>query len=92
MAETWLPFLDLYVKLQLRVDRHVASVLASLARHPKLIENTVVVFTSDHGEYGGSHGLRGKGAGVYDEAIRVPLIVTDYSRRLGIVPGPCATS
>ena len=87
VAETWLPFLDLYVKLQLAVDRHIASVLASLARHPKLIENTVVVFTSDHGEYGASHGLRGKGAGVYDEAIRVPLTVTDFSGRLGIVPG-----
>ena len=37
----------------------------------------MVVFTSDHGEYGASHGLRGKGAGVYEEAIRVPLIVKD---------------
>jgi arylsulfatase A-like enzyme len=36
------------------------------------------VFTSDHGEYGGSHGLRGKGASAYEEAIRVPLIVKDY--------------
>jgi hypothetical protein len=37
----------------------------------------VIVFTSDHGEYGASHGLRGKGAGAYEEAIRVPLIVND---------------
>ena len=37
----------------------------------------MIVFTSDHGEYGGSHGLRGKGAGAYEEGIRVPLIVTD---------------
>jgi len=87
IAETWLPFLDLYVKLQLAVDGHVATVLDALARQPRLMENTVVVFTSDHGEYGASHGLRGKGAGVYDEAIRVPLIVTDFSRRLGITPG-----
>ena len=33
----------------------------------QVLENTVVVFTSDHGEYGGSHGLRGKGAGMYEE-------------------------
>jgi arylsulfatase A-like enzyme len=39
--------------------------------------NTVIVFTSDHGEYGGSHGLRGKGASAYEEAIRVPLMVKD---------------
>jgi arylsulfatase A-like enzyme len=88
VAETWLPFLDLYVKLMLEVDSRVAAVLAALATQPKLMANTVVVFTSDHGEYGGSHGLRGKGAGVYDEAIRVPLIVTDLSRTLGITAGP----
>ena len=35
------------------------------------------MFTSDHGEYGASHGLRGKGASAYEEAIRVPLIVKD---------------
>ena len=39
-----------------------------------------IVFTSDHGEYGGSHGLRGKGAGAYEEAIRVPLLVKDHAR------------
>ena len=37
----------------------------------------MILFTSDHGEYGGSHGLRGKGAAAYEEAIRVPLIVKD---------------
>ena len=83
----WLPFLDLYVKLQRNVDRHVQRVLAALARRPRVMANTVVVFVSDHGEYGGSHGLRGKGAGMYDEAIRVPLVLTDFTGRLGLQPG-----
>jgi arylsulfatase A-like enzyme len=48
--------------------------------------NTVVVFTSDHGEYGASHGLRGKGAGAYEEAIRVPLIVKDLRGKLTSAP------
>jgi arylsulfatase A-like enzyme len=82
----WLPFLDLYVKLQLEVDRHVGRVMATLARRRKVMSNTIVVFTSDHGEYGASHGLRGKGAAMYEEGIRVPLIVTDRSGRLGAVP------
>ncbi len=73
----WLPFLDLYVSLQLEVDRHVGHILQTLASRPNVAANTVILFTSDHGEYGGSHGLRGKGAGVYEEAIRVPLIVKD---------------
>jgi arylsulfatase A-like enzyme len=73
----WTEFLNLYAKLQLEVDRHIGQVLDTLARRPEIAANTVVVFTSDHGEYGGSHGLRGKGAGAYEEAIHVPLLVKD---------------
>src|SRR5262249_9459150 len=62
---------------QREVDRHVGRVLDALESRPRVAANTVIVFTSDHGEYGASHGLRGKGAGAYEEAIRVPLIVKD---------------
>ncbi len=75
--EAWLPFFDLYLKLAAQVDRHVGRVLKALYARPELAANTVVVFTSDHGEYGGSHGMRGKGGAAYEEGIRVPLIVKD---------------
>jgi arylsulfatase A-like enzyme len=77
LERAWLPFLDLYLKLLSDVDAHIGAVLATLASRPDVAANTVVLFTSDHGEYGASHGLRGKGAGAYEEAIRVPLIVRD---------------
>jgi arylsulfatase A-like enzyme len=77
VTQTWLPFLNLYMKLLGEVDAHVGRVLNTLAERPEVAANTVVVFTSDHGEYGASHGMRGKGASAYDEAIRVPLIVSD---------------
>jgi arylsulfatase A-like enzyme len=77
VSEAWTPFFDLYVKLQRTVDAHVGRVLGALESRPDVAANTIVVFTSDHGEYGASHGLRGKGAGAYEEAIRVPLIVKD---------------
>ena len=77
VTEAWTPFFDLYVKLQRTVDAHVGRVLRTLESRPEVAANTVVVFTSDHGEYGASHGLRGKGGGAYEEAIRVPLIVKD---------------
>ncbi len=73
----WLGLLDLYTKLQREVDGHIGRVLATLESKPEIAANTVVVFTSDHGEYGASHGLRGKGAAAYEEGIRVPLIVKD---------------
>ncbi len=82
----WLEFLNLYRKLQLEVDRHVGRVLRALHSRPEVAANTVVIFTSDHGEYGGSHGLRGKGAAAYEESIRVPLIVRDPRGRLTSAP------
>ena len=39
-----------------------------------LAENTLVVFTSDHGHYFGQHGLIAKGAFHYDDGVRVPMI------------------
>jgi len=72
-----LEFLDLYLKIQLEVDQHIGHVLRTLESQPEVAANTVIVFTSDHGEYGASHGLRGKGASAYEECIRVPLIVKD---------------
>jgi arylsulfatase A-like enzyme len=78
----WLPFMDLYVRLQQMVDRQVGRVLHTLQSRPHIAANTVVLFTSDHGEYGASHGLRGKGGGAYEEAIRVPLIVKDPRGKL----------
>jgi len=41
-------------------------------------EDTLIVFSSDHGEYLGDHYLTGKGH-IYDSAMRVPLIVRDPS-------------
>ena len=41
-----------------------------------LDDNTVVIFTSDHGALRGAHGLTGKWI-MYEESIRVPLIVRD---------------
>ncbi len=82
----WLDFLNLYAKLQREVDRHIGSVLATLHSRPEVAANTIVVFTSDHGEYGASHGLRGKGAGAYEEALRVPLLVKDLRGKLTAFP------
>ena len=37
-------------------------------------ENTLFIFTSDHGEMLGHHGLFGQDAVLYDDVIRIPLI------------------
>jgi uncharacterized sulfatase len=47
-----------------------------------VVDNTVIVFASDHGEYSGAHGLvQGKVGTVYEECMHIPLIVMDPSGR-----------
>jgi arylsulfatase A-like enzyme len=48
-----------------------------------LSKRTIVVFTSDHGEAGGAHGLRGKGAFAYEESLHLPLYVVHPDVRGG---------
>jgi len=74
--ELWFQLLDLYYQVTGYVDKQIGNVLSALAASVAA-DNTIVVFTSDHGEYGGAHGLHGKGFAAYEEAIRVPLYVKD---------------
>lgn len=55
------------------VDRHFGWIIDAVDRLG-LRENTLVIFTSDHGEMLGDHGLTLKGCRFYDGAVRVPLI------------------
>lgn len=63
-----------YARLTERVDRHIDKVLTSL-RESGLEDNTVVLFTSDHGDMDSAHRLEHKGM-PYEEATRVPLLVS----------------
>ena len=70
----WPLLLNQYFWLQNFVDQQIGRVLDALASSA-FANNTIILFLSDHGEYGGSHGLHTKGSAVYDEAIRVPFYV-----------------
>jgi choline-sulfatase len=56
------------------IDDGVGRILAALEATGQA-EDTLVVFTSDHGDYLGAHGLWLKGVPAFDEAYRVPLIL-----------------
>lgn len=74
---SWIRMQDLYYELHRYVDNEIGRVLDALEARPEVAENTIIVFTSDHGEYAAAHGMRGKGAGLYEEGIRIPLWVKD---------------
>lgn len=56
------------------VDTQVGRMLATLENTGQL-DDTIIVFMSDHGEMMGDHNIYLKGPYFYDAAIRVPLIV-----------------
>lgn len=68
----WKRFNDYYVNCIRNVDQQIEALLSELDALD-LAKNTIVVFTSDHGEMAGSHGLRGKGPFAYQESNHLPL-------------------
>lgn len=54
--------------------------LLNLLEETGRLENTVIVYTSDHGEMHGHHGFWGKGLTAYEDCQRVPLLVWSPGR------------
>jgi len=70
--ERWRRFNNFYVNSIRSVDMQVETILKELDAL-RLADRTVVIFTSDHGEMAGAHGLRGKGPFAYQENLHLPL-------------------
>jgi arylsulfatase A-like enzyme len=65
---------DLY-RLITGLDQAVGTITAELQRLG-FADNTVVIFSSDHGSFYGEHGFGGKWL-MHEEAIRTPMIIAD---------------
>jgi len=72
---------ELYYGLTQWLDTEVGKILAALSAIPDAA-NTVVIYTADHGENMGEHGLWWKNC-MYEHAARVPLIVSWPARWKG---------
>jgi arylsulfatase A-like enzyme len=64
------------------VDHEVGLILEELERSGKA-ENTIVIFTTDHGEQLGEHGMQGKNV-LFEASVHVPMIVRFPKR---VLPG-----
>jgi choline-sulfatase len=62
------------------IDQAVGDIVVALERQG-IADNTWIIYTSDHGEMGGNHGMMSKCV-LYEPAVRVPLIIRP--------PGGCA--
>jgi len=79
----WRKYRWIYGELVSMVDSHIGDILDALDRNPELKKNTIIVFTSDHGEMQGSHKTVTKNL-PYDECQRVPLIFSGAGIKKGI--------
>ncbi len=90
MLETeydWRVTIARYWGLNSLVDTHVGRMLTTLEQTGQM-DNTIIVFTSDHGEMMGSHQLLYKG-NMYKESTQVPLLIhLPGQTKQGRIDGP----
>ena len=80
--DMWHNHLNYYINCMIDVDRHIGAVLDALEESGQA-ENTIIIFTSDHGEMAGAHHLRQKGSVAFKETMNVPLVIVDPRQRGG---------
>lgn len=81
--DDWAPLVRLYYGIVTELDHHIGRVLAHLEATGQA-ENTLVLYSTDHGDFMGGHGLMDKHFSFYDDIARIPLIVRAPGR---IQPG-----
>lgn len=72
--EDWRNLRNFYYNSIQDNDNRLSVVLQYLADNG-LFDNTIVIFTADHGEMEGEHNLKGKGGFIYENNVHVPLII-----------------
>lgn len=72
-SDVWRRYRAFYNELVETVDREIGTVLDAL---PRRDIPPITIFSADHGDYGGAHGLPYKGPAMYEEVVRIPFVVT----------------
>ena len=78
-----------YMGLITQIDDHVGRLIGWLEENDQL-KDTMIIFTSDHGDYLGDHGM-GEKLYFHDQSVRVPLIVFDPSAQADATRGTVDT-
>jgi arylsulfatase len=73
--DRWHRLNNYYLNCIQAVDHHVLDILDEL-EDVGMADNTIIIYTADHGEHAGAHGVSGKGATGYREQNNVPFIVS----------------
>ncbi len=76
-ADDWRKYRWAYYRMVELLDKEIGKVLSTL-RRAGLQENTVIIFTSDHGDGIGAHRWSQKNM-FYDETARIPFIISQQA-------------
>lgn len=57
------------------IDMEIGRVLNYLGETGEL-ENTIIIYTADHGDFAGDHGICNKNIGIYESIHRIPFIIS----------------
>jgi arylsulfatase len=80
----WAYYYNYYLNA-IRDDDEKLQMINNTLTDMNLWKNTIVIFTADHGDMGGTHGgLRGKGPMAYEENSHVPLIIAHPDAAHGV--------
>lgn len=66
---------SVYLAMTRFVDDSIGRIIDKL-ESLRIRDNTIIVFTADHGDFAGEHNMMSKGGVFYDCLVRVPLIVS----------------
>ena len=88
--QIWRNYIGGYYALVSEIDHHVGEILKAL-EEVGLDNETIVIYTADHGDFVGNHGMVEKcafGQNVYEDILNVPLIIkypgkTGKGKRIG---------
>lgn len=72
--DEWRRLIAVYWGYVALIDAEIGRIL-DVARDLELFDDTVFMFSSDHGEFTGAHRLNDKGPAMYDDIYRIPLVV-----------------
>jgi arylsulfatase len=79
--ENWIRYRTFYCELVERADACLGTVLGAAGD----LRSAIIVYSSDHGDALGEHGLPFKGPFMYEPEIRIPLVISAPGRWTGQV-------
>ncbi len=72
--DKWAPVVQRYLAIISEIDHHIGRLLSAL-ESLDILDNTLIMYSPDHGDFCGGHGLMDKHFSMYDDIVRVPMFV-----------------